>query len=96
MFEPLFEGEPPVDVLLVLLDGDVIGGYTAAYADIKVPQYPDAEARGRIVELILERWLWSSTERRHAWTAPFPSSTASAIRMRCRGWRKVCRAGSNW
>lgn len=66
LFEPLFEGEPPVDVLLVQLDGDVIGDYTAAYADITVPQYPDAEARGSIVELILERWLWSSTERRHA------------------------------
>lgn len=66
LFEPLFEGQPPVDVLLVQLDGDVIGDYTAAYTDISVPQNPDAAARGTIVELILERWLWSSTERRHA------------------------------
>ena len=64
--EPLFEGEPPVNVLLVQLDGDVIGDYTAAYTDITVPQNPDAAARGRIVQSILERWLWSSTERRHA------------------------------
>ena len=26
----------------------------------------------------------------------FPSPTASAIRIRCRGWRSACRAGSNW
>ena len=64
--EPLFEGEPPVNVLLVQLDGDVIGDYTAAYTDITVPQNLDAAARGRIVQSILERWLWSSTERRHA------------------------------
>ena len=66
MFEPLFEGQPPVDVLLVQLDGDVIGDYAASYPDITVPQDPDAAARGNIVSLILERWLWGSTERRHA------------------------------
>ena len=41
LFEPLFEGQPPVDVLLVQLDGDVIGDYTAPYPDIRVPQNPD-------------------------------------------------------
>ena len=66
LFEPLFEGQPPVDVLLVQLDGDVIGDYAAAYADITVSQNPDAAARGILVNLILERWLWSSIERRHA------------------------------
>lgn len=66
LFEPLFEGQPPVDVLLVQLDGDVIGDYAASYPDITVPQDPDAAARGNIVSLILERWLWGSTERRHA------------------------------
>ena len=64
--EPLFEGQPPVDVLLVQLDGDVIGDYAAAYADITVPQNADAAARGAVVELILERWLWNSAERRQA------------------------------
>ena len=66
LFEPLFEGQPPVDVLLVQLDGDVIGDYTAPYPDIRVPQNPDAAARGTVVQLILERWLWNATERRHA------------------------------
>ena len=55
-----------MDVLLVQLDGDVIGDYAAAYADITVPQNPDASARGILVNLILERLLWSSIERRHA------------------------------
>ena len=79
LFEPLFEGQPPVDVLLVQLDGDVIGDYAASYPDITVPQDPDAATRGNIVSLILERWLWGSTERRHAdqhgnatvWLLPF-------------------------
>ena len=66
LFEPLFEGQPPVDVLLVQLDGDVIGDYAASYPDITVPQVPDAAARGNVVSLVLERWLWGSTERRHA------------------------------
>ena len=65
-FEPLFEGVSPVDVLLVQLDGDVVGEYAAPYTDITVPQNPDAATRGIIVNVILERWLWRSTERRHA------------------------------
>ena len=66
LFEPLFEGQPPVDVLVVQLDGDVVGDYAATYADITVPQNPDAAARGIIVARVLERWLWNSTDRRHA------------------------------
>ena len=66
LFQPLFEGQPPVDVLLVQLDGDVIDDYAAPYPDISVPQDADAAARGAIVQLILERWLWNATERRHA------------------------------
>lgn len=65
-FEPLFEGVSPVDVLLVQLDGDVVGEYAAPCTDITVPQNPDAATRGIIVNVILERWLWRSTERRHA------------------------------
>ena len=65
-FAPFFEDELPVDVLLVQLDADVIGKYAVPYADITVPPNPDAAARGTIVELILERWLWNSAERHHA------------------------------
>ena len=65
-FAPFFEGTPPVDVLLVQLDADVIDEYAAPYADIAVPPNPDAAARGAIVDLILERWLWQSAHRRSA------------------------------
>ena len=64
LFQPLFEDEGTVDLLLVQLDGDVVGDYAEPHPEITVPENPDAPARGTIVEQILTKWLWSSTDHR--------------------------------
>ena len=62
--QPLFESQKPCDILLIILDGDVIGEYTREYPDIQLPCNPDAGARGSVVEEVLIRWLWGSNEAR--------------------------------
>ncbi len=64
LFQPLFEGDRPLDVLLVQLDGDVVDKYANPYPHISVPLNLDAPARGRIVEAVLEEWLWGGSQRR--------------------------------
>ena len=64
LFAPVFDGEQPLDFLIVQLDGDVIDEYTAFYPDITVPDKADAHERGIIIEQVLERWLWGSSEQR--------------------------------
>ena len=67
LFEPLFEDEPPVDVLLVQLGrgrgrrlrGRVCGHHGAAEPGC-------SRERHRSSQRVLERWLWNSTDRRHA------------------------------
>ena len=66
LFSSLFEGERPLDFLIVQLDGDRIDEYTAFYPDIVVPINADAHARGAIVEEVLHRWLWNTAQRRAA------------------------------
>lgn len=63
LFQPLFEGDQPLDVLLVQVDGDMIYEYTKRYPHIRVPMNPDAAARGRVVEAVLEEWLWGGSKR---------------------------------
>ena len=75
LFSPVFAGEQPLDFLIVQLDGDVIDEYTAFYPDITVPDKADAHERGRIIEQVLERWLWGSSERR----AVDPSGTRHCL-----------------
>ena len=64
LFQPLFERDQPVDVLLVQMDGDAIYEYTTPHPHIQVPMNPDAPARGQIVEAVLEEWLWGGSKRR--------------------------------
>ena len=64
LFQPLFEGDRPLDVLLVQVDGDVVDEYARPYPYIQVPMNPDAPARGRIVEAVLEEWLWGGSQGR--------------------------------
>ena len=64
LFQPLFEGDRPLDVLLVQVDGDVVDEYAKPYPHIPVPMNPDASTRGQIVEAILEEWLWGGSQRR--------------------------------
>jgi len=66
LFQPLFEDDQPLDILLVQVDGDVVDKYAEPYPHIPVPMNPDAPARGRIVEAVLEEWLWGGNRsRRH-------------------------------
>lgn len=64
LFQPLFEGEKPLDVLVVQLDGDRVAEYASSYSDITVPTNADAAVTGSVVEEILERWLWGGSSRR--------------------------------
>ena len=64
LFQPLFEGDRPLDVLLVQVDGDVVDEYAKPHPHITVPMNPDAPARGRVVEAVLEEWLWGGSKRR--------------------------------
>ena len=64
LFSPLLEGEQPLDALIVQLDGDIVEEYTRFYPDITLSNAPDAHERAQVVELVLERWLWGSSERR--------------------------------
>ena len=66
LFSPLFEGERPLDFLIVQLDGDRVEDYTKFYPDITIEANPDASARGAIIEEVLGRWLWSSVPQRTA------------------------------
>ena len=66
LFQPMFENERPLNLLLVQLDGDVVGEYASPYPDVTVPDNPDAPTRGTIVEHILAKWLWNSTEQRRS------------------------------
>ena len=66
LFQPMFENERPLNLLLVQLDGDVIGEYASPYPDVMVPENPDAPMRGTIVEKVLAKWLWNSTDQRMA------------------------------
>ena len=66
LFQPLFQGERPLDVLIVQLDGDRVAEYSRPYPDIVVPTNADAAARGSIVEAVLERWLWGGSTKRNA------------------------------
>lgn len=64
LFLPLFDGEQPLDILVVQLDGDRIEDYTRSHSDITVPVPANAHARGAIVKEVLERWLWGSAQAR--------------------------------
>ena len=66
LFQPLFEGERPLDVLMVQLDGDRVAEYSRFYPDIIVPTNANAAERGVIIEEVLERWLWGGSSRRTA------------------------------
>ena len=66
LFSQLFEGDQPLDILIVQLDGDRINEYTEIYPDIAVPDNADAGVRGTIIEAVLERWLWGSVQQRAA------------------------------
>ena len=65
LFQPLFEGERPLDILIVQLDGDRIEEYSRFYPDIMVPANANATTRGSIVEEVLERWLWGGSSGRN-------------------------------
>ena len=65
LFQPLFEGEEPLDALIVQLDGDRIAEYARFYPDIMVPVDADATTTGSIVEEVLERWLWDGKPGRN-------------------------------
>ena len=47
LFQPLFEGDRPLDILIVQVDGDAVGEYTKPYPHIPVPMNPDARPAGR-------------------------------------------------
>ena len=64
LFQPLFEGDPPLDVLIVQVDGDAVGEYAKPYPHIPVPTNLDAPARGQVVEAVLEEWLWGGSKGR--------------------------------
>ena len=64
LFQPLFEGDRPLDVLVVQVDGDAVGDYAKPYPHIPVPMNPDARARGQVVEAVLEEWLWGGSQGR--------------------------------
>ena len=64
LFQPLFEGDRPLDILIVQVDGDAVGKYAKPYPHIPVPMNPDARARGQIVEAVLEEWLWGGSQGR--------------------------------
>ena len=66
LFSSLLEGEQPLDALIVQLDGDIVEEYRRFYPDITLSNAPDAHERAQVVELVLERWLWGSSERRTA------------------------------
>ena len=61
-FQPLFDGESPCDVLLVVLDGDVVDEYVRDYPEMNLPRILSSNSRARIVEEVLVRWLWGSME----------------------------------
>lgn len=65
-FAPLFEGDAPMDFLIVQLDGDRIEKYAKDHPDISLAGNLDARRRGQIVEEILKRWLWGSNQGRAA------------------------------
>ncbi|MDE0006113.1 MAG: hypothetical protein OXQ29_25770 [Rhodospirillaceae bacterium] len=65
-FAPLFEGDAPMDFLIVQLDGDRIDDYTRDHPDISLAGNLDARRRGQIVEEVLKRWLWGPDPRRAA------------------------------
>ena len=64
LFQPLFERDQPLDVLLVQMDGDAIKEYTTLLPHIQVPTNPDVSARLQIVEAVLEDSLWGGSIRR--------------------------------
>ena len=64
LFQPLFEGEEPCNILIVQLDGDVVSDYIVEFRDIFLPRNPDAQSRGETVEKVLVRWLWGSDDER--------------------------------
>jgi len=60
-FEEIFDDQHHCDVIVVQMDGDVIGEYAAHVHNTSLPTAPwDVAKRGGFVEAALNEWLWPS------------------------------------
>lgn len=62
LFNPLFNNQRPLDLLIVQLDGDVLDEYAHHCNNTPVPSLPwSATKRGNYVEAVLKEWLWPTS-----------------------------------
>lgn len=59
IFQPLFRHEEPCDVLVIHLDGDIVGEYIDATPGVTLPcGILNKSKRATIVNSVIEIWLW--------------------------------------